>query len=75
MRYHFNIRDAAGLIRDEEGDDFANLEAARAEARASVQDLVADDLRCGSPVPERHIEIADERGVVLDNVRVAVTAN
>jgi hypothetical protein len=75
MRYHFNIRDTAGLIRDEEGDDFASLEAACAEARASVRDLLADDLRCGKPAPERRIEIADERGVVLDSVRVAVTAN
>jgi hypothetical protein len=75
MRYHFNIRDVAGLIRDEEGGDFANLEAARAEAHASVQDLVTDDLRCGRPAPERHIEIADERCVVLDSVSVAVTTN
>ena len=75
MRYHLNIRDAAGLIRDEEGGDFINLEAARAEARASVQDLVADDLRCGTRAPERRIEIADDRGVVLDSVGVAVTAS
>jgi hypothetical protein len=75
MRYHLNIRDAAELIRDEEGGDFATLEAARAEARASVQDLVADDLRCGRPIPERRIEIADERGVVLASVALAVTAD
>jgi hypothetical protein len=75
MRYHFNIRDSAGIILDEEGGDFADLEAARCEARASVQDLVADDLRCGKRVPERRIEIADANGVVLDSVGLAVTAS
>jgi hypothetical protein len=75
MRYHFHIRDAEGLIPDEEGSELANLEAARAEARASAQDLVANDLRSGWATPERRIEIADERGAVLDFVRIAVILN
>jgi hypothetical protein len=75
MRYHFHIRDTEGLIPDEEGSELANLDAARAEARASAHDLVANDLRSGRTTPERQIEIADARGAVLDFVRVAVIVN
>ena len=71
MRYHFHIRDAEGLIPDEEGSELASLEAARAEARASAQDLVANDLRGGRTTPQRRIEIADARGTVLDFIRIA----
>src|ERR1700749_2823496 len=75
MRYHFNIRDDKGLIRDEEGDELATLEAARDEARASARDMMMDDLRCGRAVPERRIEIADDRGTVLDSIGLKVAFN
>ncbi|HYS46699.1 MAG TPA: hypothetical protein VEM35_09680, partial [Rhizomicrobium sp.] len=68
MRYHFNICDAAGIISDSEGDEFATLEAARDEARASMRDLMMDDLRGIGCVQERHIEITDHRGTVLDSI-------
>lgn len=73
MRYHFNIRDTVGLIPDDEGDELADLEAARKEARASMRDLMMDDLRVGRLVPERRIEIADDHGTVLDSIGIRVT--
>jgi hypothetical protein len=75
MRYHFHIRDDAGLIRDEEGGEFPDLARARIEACASARDLVADDLRCGRSAPARRIEIADEGGTVLECVGIAVVVN
>jgi hypothetical protein len=75
MRYHFHVREAAGLIPDDEGAEFADLKAARAEACASACDLAADDLRCGQPVDQWRIEIADDQGIVLDRVRITVTLN
>jgi hypothetical protein len=75
MRYHFNIRDGASVIPDEEGGEFADLNAARAEACASACDLAADDLRCGQPADQWRIEIADDQGTVLDRVRITVTLN
>jgi hypothetical protein len=75
MRYHFHIRDGAGVIPDEEGGEFADLNAARAEACASACDLAADDLRCGQPADQWRIEIADDQGTVLDRVRITVTLN
>jgi hypothetical protein len=75
MRCHFNIRDTVGLIPDDEGSEFADLNAARVEARASARDLAVDDLRCGEPVRPWRIEIADDAGMVLDCVQVTVTLN
>ena len=37
MRFHFNLHDAEELIPDGEGSELADLEAARAEARATAR--------------------------------------
>lgn len=40
MRHYFiDVRDAQGMVRDEEGADFAHLEDALDEAKASARDL------------------------------------
>jgi hypothetical protein len=70
MRYFFNIRDAAGLIPDEEGGEFRNLNAARGEAAASARDFAMDDLRCGNLINPRSIEITDERGTLLETIMI-----
>lgn len=38
-RFFFNIRNGHGLLPDDEGRDFANLDAAQNEALASIADL------------------------------------
>ena len=73
MRYYLHIGGSAGTILDEEGDDYSDLEAARADARASVRDLVADDLRGGRSIAARHIEIMDEHGAALDRIGINVS--
>ena len=72
MRYHFNIRDADGLIADEEGSEFNDLDAARVEARASACDMVIDHLRAGELRRNQRIEITDDSGMVLDSVRISI---
>lgn len=37
-RYYFNIRQGKFLLADEEGEEFANLDAARQEAVASARE-------------------------------------
>jgi len=49
MRYHFNLREGAEVISDEEGSEFTSFAAARAEARASLLDIVGDAIRSGHP--------------------------
>ena len=65
MRYFFHIRSDDGLIRDEEGTELPDIDAARSEARLSARDFAMDDLRRGVPVVPRRIEIADDCGQVL----------
>jgi hypothetical protein len=68
MRYHFNIRDGAAVIPDQEGSEFATLKAARAEARASVRDLAVEDIQNGRPLHAWQIDISDREGTVLDSI-------
>jgi hypothetical protein len=75
MRYHFNIRDGAAVIPDEEGSEFATLKAARAEARASVRDLAIEDIRNGRPVQAWQIDISNREGTVLDSISLQFFEN
>lgn len=68
MRYYFNLRDGTDVIPDDEGSEFATFSAARAEARASLLDLVKDDLRSGRPAINWQIEIADRQGKLIDSI-------
>ncbi len=57
-RYFFNIRDGYDVDEDEEGIEFPDLEAARAEALATVEEL-RDELADARNI---ELEITDETG-------------
>ncbi len=57
-RYFFNIRDGYDVDEDEEGIEFPDLEAARAEALATVEEL-RDELADAGNI---ELEITDETG-------------
>jgi hypothetical protein len=75
MLYHFHIRDHGTLIRDEEGSELPDLAAAQAEARASSQDLMIEELKCGINSPDRSIEITDADGRLLESMAVRSILN
>ena len=60
-RYFFNIRDGYDVDEDEEGVELPNVEAARAEALATVEEL-RDELRDAGDI---ELEITDETGRCL----------
>jgi hypothetical protein len=68
MRYHFNLREGADAIPDQEGSEFATFAAARAEARASLLDIVGDNIRSGRAAVEWQLEIADCNGSVIETI-------
>ena len=72
MRFYFNLRDEDGIIPDEEGSELADLEAARAEARASARELAIEDLRNGRPPRAWRIQISDPTGTVVESVKLEV---
>lgn len=70
LRYYFNIRDAKGVISDDEGSELSGITAALQEADASARDFAIDDLRGGTRVKDRSIEITDADGTLLECVAV-----
>ncbi len=64
--YRFHIRDAAGLIEDEEGIDLPDLASAFKHALRSAQEYSAEAL----PPPDMQFEIADSRGHTLLTVPI-----
>jgi hypothetical protein len=68
-RYFFNVKGADGEIsRDREGQELADLNAARAEAVSSNREMLGERLLHGGALGPRDIEISDERGKVLATV-------
>jgi len=66
MRYFIHIITDQERLVDPDGGEFADLESARAEASQSARDLMAEELRCGRPVPFAwRAQVADDEGNVL----------
>ena len=63
-RYFFNVRDANGFRRDDEGQDLPSLEAARVEALKAAEEIWSD-LPPDLPRAGMAFEIADENGAIL----------
>jgi hypothetical protein len=70
-RFHLNIFNGQGASPDEEGQDFADLAAARAEAIRGIRSLLASELGEGRVDLGGRIEIADAAGGVLQTVAFA----
>lgn len=68
MRYFLHIRSHDGVVRDLEGAEYSDLEAARQDAIKSARELLSEMLRRGEVVNGRTIEICDEEGRVRDTV-------
>ena len=58
-RFYFNVRDGRDVDEDEEGVELPDLEAARAEALATVEEL-RDEL--GADAARIELEITDDTG-------------
>jgi hypothetical protein len=66
MRYFIHVVTARERLVDPDGSEFTDLASARAEATQSARDLMAEELRCGRPVPFAwQAQVADEEGNVL----------
>ena len=63
--YFFHIRDAEGVIPDEEGSDLPDEKAARAEALSSIRDLMADAVKRGHLNFDRQLDVTDDKGTLL----------
>ncbi len=65
-RFFFNVRLDTKSIRDEDGQDFADPEAARVEAIEGARDILADAVRTGRAASlDIQIEVIDESGATV----------
>ena len=68
-RFFFHVRDADGEVSsDFEGQELADLEAARTEAISANREMLGECLLHGGSLDHRLIEIADQEGTVLASV-------
>ena len=70
-RYYFHIRDGFDLISDDEGMDLPDVQSAWAEAHASADDLERAAIGNAVNSGPCAVEIADETGAILGNVKVS----
>jgi hypothetical protein len=68
-RYFFHVREQSQFSRDTEGQELANLEAAKREAVSIAREMIGERVLHGGDIDGRIIEIADEQDQKLDEVR------
>ena len=64
-RFYLNLYTGSGETIDEEGQQAADLEAARERALIEIRSLLAEEVRGGSLNLAGRIEVADQTGAVL----------
>ena len=64
-RYFFNVHNSIGLVEDEEGRDFADLDAARAAALKGAREIIAEDVADGVADLRGRLDVIDAAGVVV----------
>jgi hypothetical protein len=69
--YFIDLRDAGGMIHDEEGAEFSSLEEALTEAKDSARDLVKQFMDNQTALGEACVEIRDTQHRVVAVLTVA----
>jgi hypothetical protein len=67
-RYYLNVINSTDIAIDGEGQELADLAAARSQAEAGIRSLIADEARRGKIDLRGRIEIIDETGALLATV-------
>lgn len=63
--FYLNIRNGIGYVKDEEGHDYADIEAARAQAMVGIRSLISEEAKTGLLDLTGAIEITDDSGNLL----------
>ncbi|HEV7436522.1 MAG TPA: hypothetical protein VGO22_16895 [Pseudorhizobium sp.] len=70
-KYFLHLRERDALIRDLEGAELKDLDAARNEAVHAIRDIVAEHIATGEKLMLQTVEICDEEGKHIATVKVA----
>jgi len=66
--FYLNIRNGIGYVKDEEGHDYADIEAARVQAMVGIRSLISEEAKTGLLDLTGAIEITDDFGNLLSVV-------
>lgn len=69
-RFYTHVLNGTGFAEDEEGQEFADLDAARCAAVQSAAGIVAEELSAGRHQVSLELYIHDERGARLATLPV-----
>lgn len=61
-RFYFNLRNGQGYLRDEEGTELADAQAARHHAITAIRGLLSAEVSEGHLDMRGYIEVTDESG-------------
>lgn len=76
MRCFLHIDNGDVVIRDHEGAEYSDLDAAVADARQSARELIVEELRMARPIPlDWRIIVAPELGAATTISFSALVAN
>jgi hypothetical protein len=67
--YFFNLFNDTGPVRDEEGRELPDLDAAKAEAIRNARSIMSDEVRQGRLDLCAHIDVVDEGQAILFTLR------
>lgn len=70
-RFFIDLRNATGLVRDEEGAIYDHIEDALDEAKASARDMVRQYMDEKTPLGESCVEVRDVKGRTVATLTVA----
>ena len=70
-RYFIDFWDRYGMVRDEEGANFAHLEDALEEAKASALDLAKQYMDNRLSLSDTCVQVRDEQGKTVASLTVA----
>lgn len=70
-RFFIDVRDRAGLVKDEEGSIYSHIEDALDEAKASTRDLVQQYMDNRIPLGATCVEVRDVQGRTVATLTVA----
>ena len=63
--YYFDQFDGSEIIRDDEGQEFADLAAVRLEATIAVRELVAIVVARGESISHRELRVRSAEGLTV----------
>jgi hypothetical protein len=73
-RYYFHLHGDREKLKDEEGLVLPDAEAAWYQAVRSAREIIRADVHLGCPFDEQAIEIVDDEGRPLNQVRLREVA-